>query len=158
MASAGGMIPQDDTIRMIPVIPDFTFAVATGSGGNCHGSETTQAVPSPGTNAPVTSKSTAQPGQAGHSDQLNHSGSSEQSGTSPRTGCDNCDCEIRSSSDTEARDAIAVPAPDLTLSGPALTGETARKPSAPVLISHVAKRAPPYPGVPAYILHASLLN
>jgi hypothetical protein len=155
MASAGGMIPQGDKTRMIPVIPDFTFASATGSGGDCHGSETTQAVPSPGTDAPVKSESTAQPG---HSDQLNRPGSSDQSGTSPRTGCDNCDCEIRSSSDAGSRDAIAVPAPDLTLAGPSLTGETVHKPSSPFLANHFAKRAPPHPGVPAYILHASLLN
>ncbi|TVQ09814.1 MAG: hypothetical protein EA364_13460 [Balneolaceae bacterium] len=158
MASAGGKIPQDDTARMIPVVPDFTFASATGSGGNCHGSETTKAVPSPGTDAPVKSESTAQPGQSGYSDELNPPGSSDRPGTSPRSGCEKCDCEIKNSSDTEARDAIAVPAPDLTLAGPLLTGETVHKPSAPFVSNHFAKRAPPHPGVPAYILHASLLN
>ena len=152
LATSRGMLPQDGTNPTITAISDFTFVPATGSGSNCHGSAITLAIASTGADGmekPVTTGQTDQAGQPFQSD---------QSESSPRSGCDNCDCEIRSSSDTEARTAIAVPVPDVTLAGPALTGETARKPSAPVFISHFTKRAPPHPGVPAYILNASLLN
>lgn len=147
-----GMLPQDGTDPMITAIPDFTFVPATGFGGNCHGSAIALTVASPGTDK------TEKPVTTGQTDQAGQSNQSAQTESSTRSGCDNCDCEIRSSSDTEARTEIAVPAPDLNLAGPALTGETARKPATPVSGNHFTKRAPPHSGVPAYILNASLLN
>jgi hypothetical protein len=152
MATTRGMLPQDSTDPMLTAIPDFTFVPATGSGSNCHGSAIALAVASPGTGK------TEKPVTTGQTDQADQPFHPDQSESTPRSGCDNCDCEIRSSSDTEARTEIAVPAPDLNLAGPALTGETDRKPAAPVSVNHFTKRATPHSGVPAYILNSSLLN
>jgi hypothetical protein len=158
LATTRGMLPQDGTSPVLTVIPDFTFAKLTGTGSNCHGSGIILVATSPGTTDKANQAATGQTDQSDQSNQADLPVQTDQSESAPRSGCDNCDCEIRSSSDTEARTEIAVPAPDLTLAGPALTGETARKPSAPLFISHFTKRAPPHPGVPAYILNASLLN
>lgn len=161
MDSTGVMLPQDASDLITTAIPDFTFVPATGSGSNCHGSGIIPTAPSPATTDKANQTATGQTDQSdqsGQSDKADQPVHPDQSESSPRSGCGNCDCEIRSSSDTDARTEIAVPAPDLTLAGPALTGETVRKPSAPVFISHFTKRAPPHPGVPAYILNASLLN
>lgn len=74
------------------------------------------------------------------------------------SGSDNCGCEFRSGTDSDARDANAVPATDLSLTGPVVTGETAFQSPVYTLITNLTNRAPPGTVVPAYILYASFLN
>lgn len=162
--SANGMTPDDGSGSASKFIPDFNSAVSAPS--HHHGDHHTH---------PPAEKDHSERNESGNDHVCgNHTvpltaddhdtnaapyGNAESLALSSPSGCDNCNCEIKNSTDSDARTAAAVPAPDLS-SGtePAFTGEMAvhlpvQHPSA-----NLTNRAPPAPGVPAYILFASFLN
>jgi hypothetical protein len=167
MLSAGGMTGDDGSGSGSMFIPDFN---STGSAPSYHSGDHHMNLPAEkdesGRDKPVEDNNDqcAYHTIALFSDDPDAnaalSGSIESIVPSAaQSGCDDCNCEIKKNTDSEARTASAVPAPDLSMdTGPALTGEVAVHLPVQYPSAKLANRAPPAPGVPAYILFSSLLN